>query len=919
MASSFSMRRLILACLATAGLLGVWANSGAQSIQLSSEQQRMLDQLPPAQRQQALDAIRQVENQAAAGSSFSTLNDSGTQPSTALTAQVPVATPPDIEQVASAGATLIVQMALSDQMTPAQLRRLESDPALAALEGSQVYRISDDGVLDLPGVATVDVLGLTAEEIQLRLGAEPVLSTYVATVSVLEPERTGPSALRPFGYDVFRANGVSFDPVTTGPVPPDYVLGPGDSVRVQLFGNVNGIYEFEVSRDGVLNLPELGPITVAGLPFSEFRSDLDRRVAEMLIGTQVSATMGRLRTIRVFVLGDAERPGSYVVSSLATISSAIYAAGGISEIGSLRDVQLKRNGVDVARLDLYDLLLRGDTSDDRRLQPGDVVFIPPVGAQVSIDGAVKRPAIYEARPGTFIADAIDLAGGLSADAFSGGARIERIASGAGRVVLSLNASGDQATRERVQAGDLIVVPEVLPEYDEIIELIGHVHRPGPVQWRSGMRLSSVIGSLALLRPGADPGYLLIRREDPASRAISVVSADLGAAVAAPGSVADIPLMPRDQIHVFSLEYGRQRVIEPLLEDLQRQAVYGAPNPVVTVSGTVRAPGNYPLEPTMRISDLLRAAGDLSEEAYTLSAELVRYDVVNGEYRSTEVLSVDLAAVLRGDSTADVELAEHDNLRISTIPDWNSLWTVSLAGEVTFPGEYRIRRGETLAQLLDRAGGLTDAAYPEGAVFLRESLRLQEQQQIELLSRRLEADLTSLSLQNSDTRGGDTLSTGQELLAQLRSTEATGRLVIDLPGIASGETTDSPLELRDGDRLLVPKQPQSVTVIGETQQNTSHLYDSALSREDYIALSGGVTRRADRGLIYVVRANGAVEAGRRSRWFGRGGSKSAEIRPGDTIVVPLETDRVRPLTLWTGVTQILYQAAIAIAAIETFND
>ena len=378
-------------------------------------------------------------------------------------------------------------------------------------------------------------------------------------------------------------------------------------------------------------------------------------------------------------------------------------------------------------------------------------------------------------------------------------------------------------------------------------------------------------------------------------------------------------MPRDRIHVFSLEYGRQRVIEPLLDELELQSAYGQPNPVVTVSGTVRAPGTYPMESGMQISDLLRAAGDRAEDAYALNAELVRYDVVNNEYRSTEIVNVDLAAVLRGDTNADFLLTEHDNLRISTVPEWNTLWTVTLEGEVTFPGEYRIRRGETLAQLLERAGGLTDAAFPEGAVFLRDSLRLQEQQQIDLLSRRLEADLTSLSLQSVETTGSDTLSTGRELLSQLRNTEAVGRLVIDLPGIESSTRSVTPLELRDGDRLLVPKQPQSVTVIGETQQNTSHIYDDTLSRDDYIALSGGLTRRADRGLIYVVRASGAVEAGGRSRWFGRGTSKGARIRPGDTIVVPLETDRVRPLTLWTSVTQILYQAAIAVAAIETFNN
>ena len=212
---------------------------------------------------------------------------------------------------------------------------------------------------------------------------------------MLDLESIGADALRPFGYDVFESQANVFTPAQTGPVPQDYVLGPGDVVRVQLFGNVNGIYEFEVSRDGILNLPELGPIVVAGIPFSEFRADLNERVSQMLIGTQVSVTMGPLRTVRVFVLGDVNRPGSVVVGGLSTISGALYRSGGISDVGSLRNVQLKRDGRLVARLDLYDLLLRGDTSSDSRLQPGDVIFVPPLGDTVRVGGAVKRPAIYE--------------------------------------------------------------------------------------------------------------------------------------------------------------------------------------------------------------------------------------------------------------------------------------------------------------------------------------------------------------------------------------------------------------------------------------------------------------------------------------------------------------------------------------------
>jgi protein involved in polysaccharide export with SLBB domain len=324
---------------------------------------------------------------------------------------------------------------------------------------------------------------------------------------------------------------------------------------------------------------------------------------------------------------------------------------------------------------------------------------------------------------------------------------------------------------------------------------------------------------------------------------------------------------------------------------------------------------------MRVSDIIRAGGNLSEEAYALEAELTRYAVVDGKFRAAEVINVDLNAVLHGSEAADVILKEHDHLRISAIPDWETEWSVSLEGEVLFPGNYRIRRGETLRQVLERAGGLTAAAFPEGAVFLRESLRQREQEQIDMLADRLESDLASLSLEAANSAGSEALGTGRELLDQLRSSEAVGRLVIDLDqqlAEAHADGVASIIELNDRDRLMVPAHSQVVTVIGETQQNTSHLFQSGVSRDDYIDMSGGLTRRADKKLIYVVRASGEVITDSRSRWFGRGGGR-IEMRPGDTIVVPLETDRIRPLAFWGSVTQILYQGALAVAAIQTFNN
>lgn len=909
--------RLLLPALLLLISTGVEAQQGTQ---LTPQQRQMLNALPPAERQRALDALRQMSNERT-GAGQSSINESAEpegDESRPGTAREQGGLDDDDVLRADAGGSLVITFTPKAFLTPEERTAVTEDPVLKRLSGSGAYTLDDSGVLSLQGLEFVPLLGLTEPDIERRLEAEPFLRNFDISVRILETQATGRDALRPFGYELFETDDSSFEAPQSGPVPPDYVLGPGDSVRVQLFGNVNGIYEFEVTRDGILNLPEIGPVTVAGIPFSEFRKDLNQRVAEMLIGTQVSVTMGPLRTIRVFVLGDVQRPGSYVVSGLSTISSALYRSGGISEVGSLRRIQLKRNGQRVTTLDLYDLLLEGDTSNDRRLQPGDVIFVPPIGPTVGVGGAVVRPAIYEASDGATVGDVIELAGGLSPVAFAEGARLERIGRDRTRQVLTVDLTADDQSQRRIMAGDILLVPEVLPDLENTVSLSGHVQRPGPYQWSEGMRLTDLIRSPAELKPGVDDAYILIRRERVRGEPIQVLSADLGAAFRAPGSVEDVRLESRDTVHVFSLSFGRQRVVSPLMDELELQATFDMPFQRVEVVGYVRAPGEYPLEPGMRVSDLIRAGGSLAEEAYTLRAELTRYTVEGGTVRQSEVVNVDLDSILRGDVGNDLILAPHDNLSVTRVPEWDTDWSVTLEGEVRFPGEYRIRRGETLSSVLVRAGGLTAAAFPEGAVFLRESLKEREQEQVELLARRLEADLASLSLAAVDTSGAEALATGQALLEQLRGYEPVGRLVLNVEHLAAKHAGGAnEVELRDGDRLMIPQRSQVVTVIGEAQQNTSHLHQDGLTRDDYIDLSGGLTRRADKKLIYVVRASGAVVTGNRSRWLGSG--QRLAIQPGDTIVVPLETDRIRSLTFWASVTQILYQGAIALAAIRTFED
>jgi len=780
------------------------------------------------------------------------------------------------------------------------------------------YRLSSEGVLNLPGFPPIALAGLTETQATLRLQAQYELRDLDVTLVLLPLKKIGTEALKPFGYDLFDRAPSSFAPVTNVPVPADYIVGSGDELLVQLYGNQNRSLTLNVGRDGRINFPEIGPISVGGQRFNSVKESIEATVARQMIGVRASVSMGDTRSIRVFVLGEAKRPGSYTISGLGTITSALFAAGGVKPIGSLRMIQLKRQGDVIRTLDLYDMLINGDTTDDAKLLPGDVVFVPPVGTSVTVDGEVRRPAIYEATASSTTADMIRLAGGLTPEADQAKASLTRIGQSGARSVVTLNL-GSGTAKQAVQNGDLLRVYRLRPTVDSGVSVEGFVHSPAIYEYREGLRLTDVIRSVDELKPDADSHYVLIRRELPPNRDVAAVSADLDAALRAPGSAVDVLLMPRDRIIVFDLSAGRERIIRPLLDQLRLQSNIGRPTEVVSIDGKVRAPGDYPLEPGMTLTDLLRAGGNLSDAAYGGKAELTRYRIINGDSRRTQLIEVDLAAVLRGDRAANIVLEPFDSLSIKEVPEWGDQENVTLTGEVRFPGRYSIKRGETLRSVVDRAGGLTEFAFSEGSVFTRSELKEREQKQLDMLADRVQNDLVTLALRGAaaanQAQAGSALTIGQSLLAQIRTSKAVGRLVIDLPRtLRSQAGSGADIILRDGDRLVVPKFQQEVTVIGEVQTATSHLYRPELSREDYISQSGGVTRRADRDKIYVVRADGSVVASESGRWFSR---SSVEMRPGDTIVVPLDTERLPALPFWQAVTQIIYNLAISAAAVNSF--
>jgi protein involved in polysaccharide export with SLBB domain len=791
------------------------------------------------------------------------------------------------------------------------------------------YVLNRFGVLEIPGLPSIPLAGLTAEEATRRLSADPDLRDYTVKLTLLRLEPLDDQGAKPFGYDLFQGVPSTFAPVKDIQVPIDYVVGPGDTFNIQLYGNETASYSLTVGRDGRIKFPKLGPILVSGMGFDAARAALEHRAAQQLIGTQVSVTMGDLRSIRVFVLGEAEKPGSYTVSGLSTMTNALFVSGGVKKIGSLRNIELKRNGHLVAVLDLYDLLLHGDTSGDRQLMPGDVIFIPPIGVTATVYGAVRRPAIYELKKEKTAEQVVEIAGGLLPDADGKLAQLERIDSSQLREMRNIDLTSNAGRGTELANGDKLRVPAIRPTLENSVELSGDVFRPGAFQYRPGLRLSDILSSFDELHPNADRHYIMIRRQVPPEEKIEVISADLERALSARGSAADPPLRARDKIIVFDLTANRARTVAPIIEDLKLQASTTAPAQVVAINGEVRVPGAYPLEPSMHVSDLIRAGGSLEDSAYAGEAELSRSEVVNGKERQTELVDVNLAAIRRKEPGADLELRPYDRLMIKKTPQWELPGTIELSGEVRHPGRYPIQHGETLSSVLRRAGGLTDLAFDEGAIFIREELKQREKEQLENLSNRLQSDLAALSLEavstsavsgNGGGGGGSAaqaLAIGQQLIQQLRDTKPVGRLVIDIHQVVNGRpggTND--VLLRGGDILLIPKKSQEITVLGEVQSPTSHIYRAGLSREDYIAKSGGATQKADKKRIYVVRANGDVVSGGRTGWFRR--SRSLSMHPGDTIVVPLDTERVLPLPLWTAVTTIVYNLAIAILAIHSVS-
>ncbi|HCH4060360.1 TPA: SLBB domain-containing protein [Vibrio parahaemolyticus] len=877
-------------------------------------------------------------------------------------------------------ASLFAPLTSAQTPTPEQIQMFQNLPADQQQALASKYGIS------IPSGASSQPSSYQNPQV---IEQRPAVSS--ATEAKVNDSEKDEQGLKRFGLDLFAGSPTTFAPISDVPVPADYTVGAGDEIVIQLFGKENTTHRLRVNRAGIINFPSLGPVQVAGMTFSDVRDSLNQRVKEQMIGVRSDISLGEMRTMQVFVMGDAYKPGAYTVSALTTISQAIYYSGGFSESGALRNVQLKRNGQVIRKLDMYDLLLKGDARNDIRLLPGDVVFIGALGNTISIDGEVNRPAIYEIKPGETYKQAIQMAGGFTANAYSDQIEVKRYAAIGARDALTLNFSQSHDQQTKVKDGDAVNVLKKNEELTRYVQIEGDVRHPGFIEWESGLRIADLFQSVnTSFNSTADVSYAVVVREINPQRDIEVYQVNLANAILSPTSKDNLKLNSRDRVLVFNrfnnedldtladqetvtkaktLEQAqlqaqqeqlkeqevmsssvavssaapiekdskqpkivfrgkeitkddfdalkqntRRTLLAPVLLQLQQQSRLGLAPQIAEVFGEVKHPGRYPITPRMTISTLIEAAGGLTYNAFTINAELAR-TVINSkdERASIDVERIDLRQAIQGSSADDAVIVGRDRLNILEKPNVKLQSTVTLQGEVRFPGTYTVRQGETLGELLERAGGLTEFAHPQGAIFTREALRLQEQKLLNQYAADMRAE-TAKKTFRADSNMGSVISDPDKTLKfveEASRSKALGRMVVQLNRILKDERS-ADFMLEDGDFLFVPTFRNTVSIMGEVQVPITYLLDNKLDVDDYLNKAGGAKKQADEDRIFVVRADGSVYKPTSGYWFG---NNHEELKAGDTIIVPIDTDYRDALSTWTAATQILYQTGVAINALK----
>lgn len=751
------------------------------------------------------------------------------------------------------------------------------------------------GPLNLPGVASparpaqATSNGSAARDvdravvINVHSGAErsePVASNPVA-MSRLETlynrGREGQQLLRQFGYAQLAS---PLPESSLGPVPDDYIVGPGDELAIAISGSFQASHREQVDRDGRIRLPDLGPVAVGGRAFRELEGVLLAAYGQQRRGIEVSVGMGRLRRIRVQVIGNVANPGYVEVSALGTALTALRAAGGASADGSLRNIRIRRRGREPVQVDAYSFLLTGGAEQVPTLRDDDVVFVPPVGATYAIAGTVVRPGIYEIAEPIDVGRCLELAGGNNAFAFAPRVQIESTADGLDRVIEDVELD-DDGKRRQIADGEIVSVGSVDARKLSIVSIEGEVVRPGRFEHRPGMRLSDLARLANGLTVDAYARQVMISR---------VVSAPQNVQVSHSGP----KMQTRRRVLVADLQRAlagdldHDLLLSPLDLVSVRSRTQALSTPSVSVLGAVRRPGTYELTAGLRVSDLIALAQNLTPEVYYTEAELIRwvYQEDGGKLRAQRYRFHLGRALDAPGSDQDPRLESGDRLVVRALR--KDSVEVSVRGEVRFPGTYVFDGSARITDLIAAAGGLLPDADLRLARFQRRSVAELQADRIRHLSertRRLHESALETMVQTGNASEGlaakIALENSKEVLQRIAKTEPTGRVVLpflrdDFPD------SDFNLRLEAGDALVIPRHQSTVSVLGHVFNPGSFVAERGLTVADVVDWSGGLTEDGDQERLYVIRGTGRVQSLAQDAQPLR---MQTRLLPGDVVLVP----------------------------------
>ncbi len=664
-----------------------------------------------------------------------------------------------------------------------------------------------------------------------------------------------------FGYDLFnKLQPSTFAPTDNASVPADYPISAGDEINLLLWGRINEEYNLEVSRDGTINIPRIGPVSVANQTFNNMKKTITDRI-EKIGGVNSTVSMGKLRTIGVYIVGEVKTPGFYAVSALSNVTNALFYAGGPTNNGSLRNIQLKRNGKVISTIDFYDFLLSGNDQSNLRLQSGDVIIVPLIKEMAAVVGNVRRSALYELKGKTNLQDIIDIAGGITPAAWVNRIQIERFLNNSKKIVLDIDSINQRLTKFEIKDGDIIKIYPVLEKDKNAVYLSGNVLRPGKYEFRDGMKITDIISDYHSLLPETYYEYAIILRQEPPSFLNRIIAFDLKQILEDPGSQQNILLQERDQIVIYNKDFFE-------------------PNRSVSIEGAVTKEGKYKLLSNMKIRDLILQAGGLSDEASPIRGELYRRVSTNNEVIATEKIDFSIEKAMKDDPQHNLILQKSDRVFIRSKKGWENERKVTLSGQFVYPGTYVLFEKETLSDLIKRAGGFKDDASLTAAVFTRKSVGELQKNYAQEYSKQTEMDILNLSADATAKLDPELVKqiTSQQLSLTKKSDEkiVSGRVIIDL----SNESNYSDFLLEDGDKLHVPRTPNIVSVVGEVYNPSTLKFEKHNSKvSDLIETAGGMKKNADKRKVYIIKANGKIVTNKSVNIL------SSNLEPGDAVVVP----------------------------------